>query len=165
MYYIINIGSNLGDRRLNLSRAMRRVGLEFGDFEISHVMESEPWGYESDNKFLNMGMIFQSDLTPEVALGKLQDIERELSPSAHRAPDGGYADRELDIDIMAIDDKVIDLPGLQVPHPRLGEREFFLKPMEELAPGWVHPVTGLTPAEMLMRLSARKNEDSSEENK
>lgn len=151
-FVLINIGSNLGDRRLNLSRAMRAVGKEFGPFEISHVVESDPWGFDSTNSFLNLGMMFRSDLAPEEILRRLQTIERSISPASHRQPDGTYADRVIDIDIVAIDDEMIDSEILKVPHPHLEERPFFLEPLAELAPSWQHPATGLTPYEMLNRL-------------
>lgn len=150
-YVLVNIGSNLGDRRLNLSRAMRKIGEEFGDFEISHVVESAPWGFDSTHSFLNLGMSFETNLSPLDLLHKLQEIERSIGGGSHRTPDGGYADREIDIDIIAIDQEIIDLPELQVPHPHMAERLFVLEPMDELAPGWRHPVTGLTPIEMIMR--------------
>lgn len=151
-FYLINLGSNLGDRRLNLSRAMRAVGAEFGDFEMSHVVESEPWGFDSTNSFLNVGMAFNSDLPPEEVLGRLQRIERSISPDPHRDASGGYADRVIDIDIVAVDREIIDTPSLRVPHPSLAERRFFLEPLAELAPGWTHPESGLTAAQMLARL-------------
>lgn len=152
--YIINMGSNLGDPRLNLSRGMRAVAQEFGDFEISHTVRSHSWGYESDHTFLNVAMMFRSDLEPLEVLHRLQDIERRFSPESHRTADGGYADRVLDIDIVAVDDRVIDTPELKVPHPHLAERRFFLGPMAEIADGWRHPVTGLTPSDMLAKLPA-----------
>lgn len=150
-YVLVNIGSNLGDRRLNLSRAMRKIGEEFGDFEISHVVESAPWGFDSTHSFLNLGMSFETDLSPLDLLHKLQEVERSIGGGSHRTPDGGYADREIDIDIIAIDQEIIDLPELQVPHPHMAERLFVLEPMDELAPGWRHPVTGLTPIDMIMK--------------
>lgn len=151
-FYLINLGSNLGDRRLNLSRAMRAVGAEFGDFEMSHVVESEPWGFDSTNSFLNVGMAFNSDLPPEEVLGRLQRVERSISPAPHRDASGGYTDRVIDIDIVAVDREIIDTPSLRVPHPSLAERRFFLEPLAELAPGWTHPESGLTAAQMLARL-------------
>ena len=151
-FVLVNIGSNLGDRRLNLSRAMLAVGREFGDFEMSHVVESAPWGFDSTHSFLNLGMAFNTDLPPEEVLARLQAIEKKLSPEAHRTPDGGYADRVIDIDIMAIDREVVDSPILKVPHPHLPKRRFFLEPLAELAPGWTHPETGLTASEMLALL-------------
>lgn len=151
-FVLINIGSNLGDRRLNLSRAMRMVGEEFGPYEISHVVESAPWGFDSTNSFLNLGMMFSSSLPAEEILGRLQAIERSISPESHRNPDGSYADRVVDIDIVAIDEEMIDSEILKVPHPHLEDRSFFLEPLAELAPGWRHPATGLNPVEMLRRL-------------
>lgn len=135
----VNIGSNLGNRRLNLSRAMRAIGEEFGEYEISHVVESEPWGFDSTHSFLNVGMMFFSDLEPLEILHRLQAIERGISPTRHRKSDGTYADRIIDIDIVAIDYLQINTPELTVPHPHLLERDFFLRPMAELAPGWRYP--------------------------
>ena len=151
-FVLINIGSNVGQRRLNLSRAMRAVGEEFGPFELSHVVESKPWGFDSTNPFLNVGMAFNSDLPPVEILHRLQAIEKLLAQAPHRDENGGYIDRELDIDIVAIDREVIDTPELKVPHPHLAERDFFLVPLQELAPGWTHPLTDLSAADMLAAL-------------
>lgn len=153
MYVFINIGSNKGDRRLNLSRAMRGVGHEFGLFEMSHAIESEPWGFESERKFLNAGIMFQTDLAPLEVLDILQKIEKEISPDSHRDDKGQYTDRVIDIDIVAIDSLIIDHPRLKVPHPHLTERRFFLEPMNEIAPDWRHPVSGKNAAEMLAELN------------
>lgn len=156
---IVNLGSNLGNRRLNLSRAMNRIGRRFGNFDVSHVVESEAWGFDSPHRFANMAMMFFTDEEPQAILAALQTIEREMGGGPHRNPDGSYADRLIDIDIMAIDDMTLDLPAqgeelpaLRVPHPHLAERRFFLEPMAELAPAWRHPATGLTPAGMLAAL-------------
>ncbi|MDE5974942.1 MAG: 2-amino-4-hydroxy-6-hydroxymethyldihydropteridine diphosphokinase [Muribaculaceae bacterium] len=152
-FVMLNIGSNLGNRRLNLSRAVRAVGERFGEFEISHVVESAPWGFDSTHSFLNVGMAFSSDESAEDILRGLQEIEKSISPASHRNPDGSYADRIIDIDIVAIDRLMIDTDTLKVPHPRLAERSFFLRPLMELAPGWTHPATGLSPSEMLENLT------------
>ena len=141
----VNIGSNLGNRRLNLSRAIRAIGEEFGEYEISHVVESEPWGFDSTHSFLNVCVMFRSDLAPLEILHRLQSIERGISPASHRNPDGTYADRIIDIDIVAIDViregkpelLVMDTPELTLPHPRLKERDFFLRPLLELAPAMI----------------------------
>jgi len=151
-FILINIGSNLGNRRLNLSRAMRAIGDAFGDFEMSHVVESHPGGFDSTSPFLNVGMAFSSDLPPEELLSRLQEIERSISPAPHRDGEGRYADRVIDIDIVAIDSIMLDTPLLKLPHPHLEEREFFLRPLEEIAPGWRHPATGLSASEMLSSL-------------
>ncbi|MBD5212998.1 MAG: 2-amino-4-hydroxy-6-hydroxymethyldihydropteridine diphosphokinase [Bacteroidales bacterium] len=150
--YIINIGSNVGDRRLNLSRAMSAINREFGSFEMSHALVSDPWGFESQGKFLNVCILFNSDEQPEEVLERLQAIEKKISPEPHRTPTGEYKDRVIDIDIVAIDDKVIETEKLKVPHPHLAQRRFFLEPLEEVAPGWRHPLTGKTASEMLAEL-------------
>lgn len=152
-----NLGANIGPRRLNLSKAATLIGREFGEFELSHAVESEPWGFDSANSFLNIGIAFSSDRRPDEILAVLQDIERKISPSSHRDADGRYADREIDIDIVAIDDLVIDTETLKVPHPHLNERRFFLEPLNELAPNWRHPISGLSPLDMLYNLAAKEN--------
>lgn len=149
---IINAGSNRGDRRLNLSRALREIGERFGAFEMSHALVSEPWGFESTHKFLNVCFVVNTDKTPEEVLDELQEIEKKISPAPHRGVDGSYLDRVLDLDIVAIDDLVIDTERLKVPHPHLAERRFFLEPLAEVASGWRHPVTGKTADEMLSEL-------------
>ena len=152
MNYYLNIGSNIGDRRDNLYRAVAFLVAGTSGGAVSSIVESEPWGFESDNRFLNLGVKLSSDIEPQQMLERIHDIERRLGSAAHRDADGGYIDRLVDIDIVAIDDMVIDTPTLQVPHPHLAERDFFLRPMMELAPNWAHPVTGLTAAQMLSRL-------------
>ena len=153
MEYYLNIGSNMGDRRDNLYRAV--VALVAGNDRcaVSSIVESEPWGFDSTNRFMNLGMVLSSDMEPQEMLEHIHDIERGLGSASHRDERGGYVDRLVDIDIVAIDDLVIDTPTLQVPHPHLPERDFFLRPMMELAPDWRHPVTGLTAAQMLEQLS------------
>jgi len=152
MYAIINIGSNLGNRRLNLSKAMAAVMREFGNLEMSHTVETEPQGFKGPNKFLNVCLMFQTDLGPLELLHRLQAMEKAICPDSHRDAAGGYADRVIDIDLIAMDECVMDTPELKLPHPGLPERYFFLKPLEEIAPGWRHPVTSLNPAEMLAAL-------------
>ncbi|MDE6009220.1 MAG: 2-amino-4-hydroxy-6-hydroxymethyldihydropteridine diphosphokinase [Muribaculaceae bacterium] len=155
-FVIVNIGSNLGNRRLNLSRAVRKLGERFGAFELSHAVESDPWGFDSTHSFLNIGMAFQSEEAPLSILRSIKEIEQEISPAPHRNPDGSYADREIDIDIVAIDRDIIDTSELTIPHPRLPQRSFFLKPLQEIAPGWVHPLNGKNASEMLGELQEKE---------
>ena len=149
MDYYLNIGSNIGDRRDNLYRAVVALAAGTSGCALSRIVESEPWGFESDNRFMNVGVRLSSNMEPHEMLEHIHDIERRLGSASHRDSEGHYIDRLVDIDIMAIDDLVIDTPELQVPHAHLHERDFFLRPMMELAPDWRHPVTGLTASEML----------------
>ena len=128
----INIGSNLGHRQHLIERAIERIGDYFGYYCISRFVESEPWGFNSTNPFLNIGVAFKSDLSPEEVLDKLQNIEKELSDVNHRDEDGNYKDREIDIDIMAIDRLKINSERLTLPHRYLFQRNFFLEPLNEL---------------------------------
>lgn len=152
MHYFLNIGSNLGNRKLNISRALRALEEKFGYFEVSRIVESRPWGFVSDHMFANVAVMVISDLQPEEVLAVTKEIERRLGSGSHRDQYGGYADRVIDIDIVACDETEVDTDTLRIPHPHLAERRFFLEPMAELAPAWRHPATGLTCAEMLEAL-------------
>lgn len=134
-----NIGSNLGDRRALIEEALRCIGNKFGYYCISGFVESEPWGFDSTNRFLNVGIAFKTDMHPEKVLDILQEIEKSVSDVSHRDGQGNYKDRELDIDIMAIDEMKYDTPRLKVPHPHLLEREFFMCPLRDLNSAWRYP--------------------------
>lgn len=149
MKYYLNLGSNLGNRLLHLTRAMKAIGEEFGRYETSDKVESDPWGFDSTNRFVNIGLAIESDLDPEAVMLKLQAIERNLSKTGHRRWDGSYCDREIDIDIMATDGGSYDAEGLHIPHQHLAERDFFLKPLAELAPEWTDSKTGKTANQLL----------------
>lgn len=155
MNYYLNIGSNIGDRRRNISRAVGMINSTFGTtVRCSRPVESEPWGFSSANTFVNEGIVLQSDRQPLDVLAALQQVERSISDTSHRNADGSYRDRVIDIDIVAIDGMTIDSPTLKVPHPHFAERDFYIIPMQELAPAWTHPRTKLTPGEMLRQLAA-----------
>jgi len=153
MNYYLNIGTNLGNRRGNLYRAVVALTLQMGNIATSRIVASKPWGYHSNNEFLNVGVLVRSHLQPHDMLQRLQALERKLGSGSHRDEQGNYADRVVDIDIIAIDDLVIDTPTLQVPHPRMHLRPFVLQPMAQLAPTWRHPVLHATAAQLLERLS------------
>lgn len=154
----VNLGSNLGDRRANLLRAVaeieRRIGVKA---RVSEIHEYETWGYRSDNPFYNMEAEFETDIEPAVLLHEMQAIELAAGSGSHRKADGSYADRLLDIDIIYAGSLTVDTEELQLPHPRMAERTFVLEPLAELSPDWKHPSTGLTVREMLQQ-AAKKGE-------
>lgn len=158
---LVNIGSNMGERRLFLTRSLAAIGREFGEYQISHVVESDPEGFDSANSFLNIGAAFHSELSPIEILKKLQEIERSLSSVAHRNEEGSYKDREIDIDLIAVAENVVNSEELTLPHPRLHERRFFLEPLMELAPAWRHPITGKDPFQMLKELAEKEKKENS----
>ena len=135
----VNIGSNLGNKKALIQKAIEKIENIFGQCCISEFVESEPWGFESTNSFLNIGVAFKSDLHPESVLELLQNIEKSISATSHRDALGNYADREIDIDIMAIDDLTYRSDKLNIPHEHLLERDFFMIPLKQLSPGWKYP--------------------------
>lgn len=152
----VNIGSNIGNRRSMLERAVACIRERWNGVTLSSVIESEPWGYQSANLFLNIGVAFESlpGETPMQVHQALQAIQHSISAASHRTASGGYADRAVDIDLIAIDDTVVNTSGLILPHPRMHLRRFVLEPMAQLAPRWEHPILHLTAAQMLSKCCA-----------
>ena len=135
--YYLNIGTNLGNKRLNLYRAIEELSLLGTDCDVSEIVESEPWGFDSEKSFLNIGMALTSEMEPHAMLDSIHKIEHDLGSGNHRDEHGNYIDRIIDIDIMAIDDEngipiVIETHTLQVPHPHLQDRDFFMVPYRQL---------------------------------
>ena len=156
MTYYINIGTNLGDRQANIAAAVSALEHLTGAKALcSDAVTSPPWGYQSNNEFLNMAVSIDSDIAPAHMLALLKRIEDEVGTSVHRNAQGEYCDRIIDLDIMAIDQLTISTPSLTVPHPHLAERIFFVEPFLQLAPQWRHPLTHQSLAEMLQHLTAK----------
>lgn len=155
MKIFLNLGSNLGSREEILGRAVALLGDALpGRVSCSRMLETPAWGFESVHPFINLGVMIETDAEyePLELLHIVQAVQRRLDPSPHRDASGGYIDRAIDIDIIAIDERVIDLPELTVPHPRMHLRRFVLEPMEQLAPDWRHPLLHLTPEEMMLEI-------------
>lgn len=131
----LNIGSNMGDRHALIEQAVALLRKALADCQIrlSEYIESEPWGYESPNKFLNLGVAIDGyEGSPIDLLHLTQAIERQVADAPHRHPDGTYRDRPIDIDLIAIDGVSLSTPELTLPHPRAAERPFVLIPLTAL---------------------------------
>ena len=137
----------------NIDRAVAFIS-EIGVVRaVSAPVFSAPWGYVSDSEFMNVGLNIDVELSPFDLLAALKRIERLIAPDeSHRTADGEYADRTIDLDLIAYGTEVADAPELTLPHPRMAEREFVLRPMVEIMPHWRHPKNGLTPSEMLEKI-------------
>ncbi|HWV56397.1 MAG TPA: 2-amino-4-hydroxy-6-hydroxymethyldihydropteridine diphosphokinase [Longimicrobiales bacterium] len=134
----LGLGSNIGDRRRNLRRALARLGA-FATIEaVSSVYESEPVGIREQPDFWNLVVRVSTDLAPRALLERVREIERQLG----RVEAIRNAPRTLDIDLLLYDDLVIREPDFEVPHPRMLDRAFVMLPLAELDPERIHPVTG-----------------------
>ena len=128
----LGLGSNLGDKRENLACAIRLIGERVGKvLRVSSFIETEPWGFESDNTFVNAVILCETTLTPRQVLQATQKVEREMGRKK-KSTDGGYADRCIDIDILLYDDLRVDEPDLQIPHPLMLKRDFVMIPLREI---------------------------------
>jgi len=133
------LGSNLGDRRMNIMRAIELIGERVGRVtQCSSLIETEPWGFESENNFLNGVILCETTLTPRQVLRKTQKIERDLGrikkTNSQRSTVNSqlYSDRPIDIDILLYDDLTVDEPDLKIPHPLMQERDFVMVPLREI---------------------------------
>lgn len=126
------LGSNLGDRHSTINCALELLENNVGRIlRKSKTIETKPEGFASDNLFLNLCLCIETTLTPQELLHATQNIERQLGRTAKSA-NGQYHDRTIDIDILLYDDLTIDTPELQIPHPRMHERDFVMRPLMEI---------------------------------
>lgn len=128
----LSLGSNLGDRHLTMRRAIELIGEQVGTVDReSSPLETEPWGFESPNKFLNMCVRVLTSMSPGQVLDATKAIERTLGRTS-KSVDGHYHDRPIDIDILMYDDLHISTPELTLPHPLMHERDFVMIPLREI---------------------------------
>lgn len=136
----LSLGSNLGDKEENIRKAISLIGEKVGMvLRQSSLIETEPWGYESENKFLNGVILVETSFTPRQLLRATQKIERLLgrkrksvAPNLLTSGSPKYSDRPIDIDILLYDDITLDEPDLKIPHPFMQERDFVMKPLKEV---------------------------------
>lgn len=164
---VLITGGNTGDVEAGLARAEAMIAGRVGKIAArSGVKSSAPWGgmEEGTEPFLNQVLAVETRLEPEELLGVLQQIERELGRVRPERfceevrEERTYASRTMDIDILFYDDIVMRTGRLSIPHPLIGERKFVLEPLAEAMPQLVHPVTGMTAAQMLAELKKRGKE-------
>ena len=142
----LGLGSNQGDRRLNIEHAVAMLNVELKTpyRAISSLIETEPWGFESDKKFMNAVVLYELDLpqgyNPEaeglMILEVCKDIERRMGrtgdPQYDQAGERIYTDRPIDIDLLLFGDNKIDCSELTGPHKHMYERDFVIIPLNEI---------------------------------
>ena len=143
----LGLGSNLGDREANIQKAIELIDERIGRVvRQSSLLETEPWGFRSENRFLNGAILVETTKTPREVLTLTQQIERDLGRKSKSQPSSNhhsqfsilhsqlsnYADRAIDIDILLYDDITLDEPDLKIPHPLMQKRDFVMIPLKEI---------------------------------
>lgn len=162
----LGLGSNLGQRDRNLAEAVSRLGGELAGrnhgrratgrgvelLRASSVYETAPWGYTCQPTFLNCVLEIRTDLSP----GRLLESVKRLEVAMGRQQSFRNGPRLIDVDILLYGESAVELPGLQIPHPRLHQRAFALTPLAELAPRVVHASLGVTIAKLADEADGRE---------
>ena len=145
----LGLGANLGNRLKNLRDAVICLDKILNIKAKSFVYETEPWGVLDQPKFLNACVLCEAEsIEPVELLKAVKAIERELG----RETNIRWGARKIDIDILFIDDLIINLENLKIPHENLHNREFVLVPLCDVAPNWVHPVMNKSIRELKLEL-------------
>ena len=146
----IGLGSNLGDRLANLLEGLEHLDASDGVavHRVSTIIETVPVGVRNHRAYLNAAAELEVDLDVEEMVQRCLEIERGMGRE-RTGGDGGPEPRSLDLDVLLFEDRVVDRPGVQVPHPRMQDRAFVLVPMVELRPELAHPVLEKTMQELL----------------
>ena len=147
MKAVIALGSNLGDRELNIDSAVAEIAKIIEVTHLSTNHETDPVGGPDQPKYLNAVLIAESLLTPEELLKALLAIESRLK----RVREIHWGPRTIDLDLIVVDDEKIHSPDLVLPHPRAHERRFVLEPWAEIDPDAVLPGHGRI-EEILLRI-------------
>ena len=153
----LGLGSNEGDRRLLLLKAIDMLSDELGrPLRLSKMIETKPVGFSSPNLFLNMVAVFFTDVSPFELLNITEKVERRLGRTVKRhfifGKKDEYFDRTIDIDILFYGDKIVSSERLIIPHPRLHKRPFVLLPLAEISPNFIHPKLGKSILELKKNL-------------
>jgi len=150
----LGLGSNIGDRLDYITKALKMIAQVAGVtvIEISPVYQTEPVGYEAQEDFFNMAVKAETSLEPLDLLSALQKIETDLGrvESVHKGP------RTIDIDILLYGDMVVKEYRLEIPHPRMTEREFVLRPLLDIDPNLSIAALGVSVQDALDRIEGEK---------
>jgi 2-amino-4-hydroxy-6-hydroxymethyldihydropteridine diphosphokinase len=142
----LGFGTNLGDRKKNLTQAVNTLNNQpdLAVLRTSGIYETAPWGLTDQPDFLNMVAEIATSISPGELLERIKKLEQDMG----REDGPRFGPRLIDVDILLLEDQVVDEPDLQIPHISLHQRAFVLVPLVELAPDLVHPLLGVTIADL-----------------
>jgi deoxyguanosine kinase len=147
MTVYLSIGSNKNDRLSYLNQALSYIDKAIGQIvKRSVIFKTESWGYK-DSDYLNMCVLIQTTLDPRTLLDTIKKIEIDIGRTYKTKSDfntDNYQAREIDIDILFYEHLIVNTPDCTIPHAKLQERLFVLKPLEQIAPDFVHPLLNET---------------------
>lgn len=153
---VLLIGGNQGERVVLMMQAIALIAQRIGTVSVvSSLYETEPWGFEAEQKFLNQALVVDTDLDAQSVLEAALAIEQELGrvrPTGGadwQSDDRTYASRPIDIDLIFYNNDVVQTPSLQLPHPRMHLRRFVLQPLAQIIPDLMHPKFGKTVRQLL----------------
>lgn len=147
----LSLGTNIGNKRRNMVTAAALLAERVGDIlALSDFYETEPWGFDSENTFLNAVLTLETDFAPMELLKATQQIEIEMGRT--QKSNDVYHDRIIDIDLLMYGDLILNTPELTLPHPLMRERSFVMAPFAEIAPEVVHPVLNKTIGDLYKEL-------------
>lgn len=145
----VGIGANLENRMESIRKAIDLLKKRCGFIlKTSKIYESDPWGFQSENSFLNLCLKIETTLSIQNLLDKCNTIEKEIGRK-EKSKNDLYSDRLIDIDILYFNNKIIEERNLIIPHPKIHERRFVLQPLHDIAPNFIHPLLKKSTAELL----------------
>ena len=151
MEVYLGIGSNLGDRKANLEKALQLLGERLQIEQVSSIYETEPVGHAEQPMFFNAVCCAETELGPLQLLSLVKGIEATLG----RVPSFASGPRSIDVDILFYNDLCMETADLTIPHPKIKERAFVLIPLFEVAPQLVHPVSGESIKDLVAAVGGR----------
>jgi len=148
----LSLGSSQGNKSRNLQQALDKIAENCGIIsKVSNVYETEPWGFEMEENFLNLAALVQTEMQPAELMKTLLEIEKQMGRK--RPIETRYSSRSIDIDIIFYDDLILKLPGLTIPHPHAHERRFVLQPLTDINPEYMHPTLSKSVTQLLSECS------------